>query len=473
MERSWDYGDGKKNAAKVTTGVVIGGSVAAIGAATHGVGIPIIAALAVGGLTVGKMSDLAFAKAWGRQYTGGEATREWLEHTPEFNSFHQSKLLEERADKTVRRAFQHYRTACDKVGQLRNLRAARTCEQALDMVTAMLHLKRHLDKARIYIHPAIFLLQHVLEYYEKAWQIWSGKDKEVVNDSWHWDSHCGSHTCYLNVFVNAGRPIAANSWDDLGVDKEKRLLLQARNEIGRDPVFEGLYAGKPHPATTRLYRLANLKYARRDLTVKISHGVTNDWERKTLSERAGFVFHHAASVALAAGAAGAHVRADEILNGLAVFIDQAFNSTDLGISGAADQVRSNPANGDADIRSQRAGAQMAEDAQDGIYKAAVHLWEISEVMTVIRSHNRGQDSYKGTTCDEAIEYLRQVYKIRHHLEKTQRYLKEAIELVAKLTSKINQSIAAVNKINNGYCKSIDSLMDYGSHPQCAKGSCLL
>lgn len=136
-----------------------------------------------------------------------------------------------------------------------------------------------------------------------------------------------------------------------------------------------------------------------------------------MSERAGFVFHHAASVALAAGAAGAHVRADEILNGLAVFIDQAFNSTDLGISGAADQVRSNPANGDADIRSQRAGAQMAEDAQDGIYKAAVHLWEISEVMTVIRSHNRGQDSYKGTTCDEAIEYLRQVYKIRHHLEK--------------------------------------------------------
>ena len=70
--RSWNYGGGKKTVIKVGVGLGVATGFAALGVATHGVGIPIIVGLAAGGLAVGKLSDTAFAKLWGRQYTGAK-----------------------------------------------------------------------------------------------------------------------------------------------------------------------------------------------------------------------------------------------------------------------------------------------------------------------------------------------------------------------------------------------------------------
>ncbi len=127
--RSWNYGEGKKTVIKVGVGLGVATGFAALGVATHGVGIPIIVGLAAGGLAVGKLSDTAFAKLWGRQYTGGERTRAWIGTYKQVDSAGATQVLDERAHKTIRRAFQHYRTAWEKAQQiqdatetLRNLR---------------------------------------------------------------------------------------------------------------------------------------------------------------------------------------------------------------------------------------------------------------------------------------------------------------------------------------------------------------
>ncbi|HEX4750159.1 MAG TPA: hypothetical protein VH302_11510 [Bryobacteraceae bacterium] len=463
IRRSWNYGEGKKTAAQVTVGAGIGAGVAAIGVATHGAGIPVIAALAVGGFALGKMSDTAFAKLWGRQYTGGESTREWVSGYAKADTAEQSKLLDERAHKTIRRAFQHYVTACEKVQGLRKAHLPKNCDDAFHLVTEMLQVKRHLDKARLYIHPAIFLSIHVLEYYEKVWKTWSKADEAIAKDSWHDDKKCASGRCYFDKpGARSSSPSLLGTFD---VSKATSELEEAKKDIGTDPVLEFARAAKSS-STSALYMDAIAKYTDRGFAVKLKHSVTNPWERKTKGEQVAFVVKHGASMALAAGGGGAHAGADESLNTLVLLIDMGFTSADLGM----DQV-SEKAGESQPLGSQKDGSRTAAESQETLRDSAVHLWEIGNEWERIRDNNDNKDKFQGKTCDEALEYLRQVYKIHHHLAKTGGYLHETIEKVTKLTSKIESNISLLTKMNNSLIGDIDRLMATDHTNRCKKGSC--
>ena len=67
ISRSWEYGEGKKTALKVSAGLAVSGVAIGVGAATMGIGTPIVIGLALGAFAIGQMTDLAFAKLWGRQ----------------------------------------------------------------------------------------------------------------------------------------------------------------------------------------------------------------------------------------------------------------------------------------------------------------------------------------------------------------------------------------------------------------------
>jgi hypothetical protein len=473
IERGWDYGEGKKTAAKVAVGATVGAGVAAIGVVTHGAGIPVIAGLAVGGFVVGNMSDTAFAKLWGRNYTGGAASREWMGNNPKIDSGGQAKLMEERAHKTVRRAFQHYRTACEKMKAVKKLCivAPQSCDQASEAVTALLEVKRHLDKARMYVYPSIFLSGHVLEYYEKTWTKWSGKDDDDVRGAWHPDKNCGCSRCYFTQNPNLVAHVPA-PWDqgNFNLAKMKSEIATAKKQMEIDPTLGAPIPNNIGKGTRDLFLDAQYAYTyHRGMGVKMAHSFTNQWARKTNREKVIVGAKQVVSAALAGGSAGAHVHADELLNALAVFIDGAFTSFGLVFGEGSEDVTlgSAPANGH--IESQAYGSAMGEESQEQLRKSATHLWEAGKVIGRIWSENSNSDDFKGTTCDQAVEYERQVYKIRHHLVETRCYLEETIELVTELASRVDRDLFNLTYISNRYIRAIDAFMK--GHQSCEKGDC--
>lgn len=480
-ERSWKYGEGKKTATKVAVGTTVGVAIAGIGAATHGAGIPVIIGLAIGGFTVGQMSDMAFAKAWGRQYTGGKRTQEWLNHPQVIDTFGKSKLLEERAHKTVRRAFQHFRTACENARNLHLvLRSPQTCDQAFDMMSELLGVKRHLDKARLYIFPAMFLAHHVLDYYDQSWKQWSGKDDKAANASWHPQKFCVISTnpdeCVYTGHARPAqsaqaKPLPGIPWNPgtFNVHDESHLLDDLATRLGTDPVLRLPYPGQFRPGVQRMFDAAEQEYNENRTVTKLKHGVTNPLLRKTTGEQTALGVKKGASVLLAGGSIGAHIHADEAFGALAMLIDAAFSSPDLLIEEGVEGIGNDVQPQRPDIELQREGAKAGAEAQEGLRKAAVHLWETGNVMGRISEVNNGGYDFTGTSCKEAVEYLRQVYKIQHHLLKTQKYLTETIEQITDLAERIDKGLTALTNVSNIAFKSIDRFM--GEHAYCMEGRC--
>lgn len=474
-ERSWEHGGGKKAAIKTAVGVGVGVEVAAIGVATHGLGLPIIFGLAIGGFTVGQMSDTAFAKLWGRQYTGGKRTQEWLDNFKVIDTFGKSKLAEERAHKTVRRAFQHYRTACSNARKLHQVsRAPQTCDQAYDLMIELLGVKRHLDKARLYLFPAMYLLRHVLEYQDKVWKEWNGKDDRAARADWHPAQFCvisvDPEACVYTGHTPTAKVVPAIPWSTAGFNThhEIHLLDDLSMRLGTDPL---LRAPKPHQvryAVHRMFADAERDYSEDRAVVKLKHGITNPILRKTPREQIAFGLKKGASVALAGGSMGVHIHADEALGAIAALVDAAFSSPDILLEEGVERMGPEVPTQSPDIELQGKGARVGAEAQEGLRKAAIHLWETNEVWQTIRNANNG-DVFSGHTCSEAVEYLRQVYKIQHHLLKTQGYLKETIEKVTDLAERVDDGLTALTQVSNIIFNSIDLFM--GAHNFCTEGSC--
>jgi hypothetical protein len=336
------------------------------------------------------------------------------------------------------------------------------------MVTEMLRVKRHLDKARLYVFPAMFLLCHVLDYYDKAWKQWTGKDEEAALGDWHPGKFCVIDHCYYTGSELGGKRALPWIAGKFNVAHEKKLLEDLALKLKFDPTLQSPYHKTPYSGTKKLFDDAERKYDDRSLGVKAKHGITNPWQRKTMGEQVAFVGKHAASFALAGAGVGAHIKADEALNVAAWLIDAAFSSTDVGLEEGVEGIDPGVHAYTKDIESQLDGSKMGEGAQDGLRKAAIHLWETSNVWVRIVDVNGGY-GFAGQTCDEALEYLRQVYKIQHHLLKTQKYLKETIELVTKLAEKIDHSLATLTTISNAVFDVIDPFMR--AHKPCDHGTC--
>ena len=154
-------------------------------------------------------ADTTVGRMWDLGYTGASRTRAWVHD----NGGHKdnSHLLEARAHKTSspRGATSSYgkREAFNKAKQLPQLARMPVlkpgfhpttidCDDAFNGITALLHVKHHLEKVRLYLHPASFLLGRLLDMHEVLHTRWNGQDTTQLQTPWHQQEKCGSKRCY-------------------------------------------------------------------------------------------------------------------------------------------------------------------------------------------------------------------------------------------------------------------------------------
>jgi hypothetical protein len=112
-------------------------------------------------------------------------------------------------------------------------------------------------------------------------------------------------------------------------------------------------------------------------------------------------------------------------------------------------------------------AQSAKEGQETLQKAAIHLWEIIRVQEKL-DELRAKKLDPGDTnvCGFAMEKLYEIYRLKHHLSKTQNYLGESIEMVAKCTKELNLKIERLKEFHNEIVIDINQFMNAGTHAAC-------
>ena len=316
------------------------------------------------------------------------------------------------------------------------------------------------------MYPAIFLSDALLQNYEFRLDYTHQPDL-VAYGEWHPEGACECKTCYLhNTFIGSsqGNPAVA-LWSAGQLKHANKELADAKKLIAADPTITGATPYTPNLDRDRLYRDAETKYSKGSIVTKVRHGISNPWERKTNSEQVSFAVKHLASVGLAAGGAGTHAGADEILGGFALGIDELFAFADVGTGEGAEELDAEQVL--HDIEKHRAGAKAGKESQESLRKAAIHLLEVYNVTNEINKEGLNEIG----DCDDAVEYLRQVYKILHHLSKTGGYLLETIEKVTKLTEKIHADFVHLTKFNGAVRSRVDQLINVGNHSNCTPDVC--
>lgn len=484
VRRSWTYGGGKKTAAKLAVGVGFGAIFVGVSVATAGAATPaLIAGLAIGAYAVGQMTDAGFAKLGGRKYRGGRATNEWVEKYTRPDTAEKAKALEERAHKTARRAFEHYRRSIEKARIAHNLavdasKDEATCDDAAALVMGLMSVTRHLEKSRIYTYPALFLCDMVLEAYSGFMRSWTGAgggesvnakvDASIKKLMEGHQGACESEFCFFDSrgAFRGGQPAVTSLqplWTSDEIDQKAQAISEARNRLDLSAVCAPPLSHRY--ATRALYQDAGNKYEHRSVGVKIKHSVTSAWARKTKSEQKSYVASQITGAALSAGSAGigGGLWANNInINaGWEFLIEGGFQVVGNLTNETIDRNVSTTDASQQTIDRQKHGSAVAAEAQDYLRKAAVHLWEAQKIVDAL------QTSDPADTCDTAIDRLREIYKIRHHLGKTQLYLGQAIDFVVLLTTHLAIKIEASNDIHGDAFREIDKIMSR-DHGRCGK-----
>lgn len=491
IKRSWDYKDGKKKAIKLGVTAGLTTAFVVVGVATHGAGVAVIAGLAAGSYVVGKMSDTAFAKLYGREYTGATRTREFIQNLKgnqvDFDTEEHSKSLSSRAHKTIRRACQHYRTAFKKLVEFEAEFTAKThvttCDEAAERITALLQIKRHLDKSRLYIHPAFFLSGALFNFYSNYWHIWNGthsnkkvEDRlgeqivQLMMDHHKNGGACGSEECYYELGkqpANWQNPAITNEplWNDHDLDHRKHALEEAKEHLELDPTIAVPSVDRNLNADAgALYADTKAKYLHRSVFTKVKHSVTNTWDRKTTGEKWAFGISQAVSAGVAAGGTGGGLQIPEALReGLEVAIKYGEEALSQGAEAGLDAAAEASGGGPAATGS----AKSAKEGQETLQKAAVHLWEVIRVQEKLDAlRAKKLDPADTNVCGFAMEKLYEIYRLKHHLYKTQLYLSEAIEMVEKCSTELNRKIKSLKEWHNEIVIDINQFMRTGNHAAC-------
>lgn len=494
VRRSMTYGGGKKKAAKIAIGVGFGAIFVGISVATAGVATPaLIAGLAVGSWAVGQMTDAGFAKLGGRKYRGGRATNEWVEKYTMPDNAEKAKALEERAHKTVRRTFEHYRRSIDKAKDARSLMmslsgATGTCDEAADVAMSLMSLTRHLEKARIYAYPGLFLAEWVLEAFRVYANKWNGEGTQAVmeqvdarikafmeghqGDPCSEDGFCfveskGQHPDNRAPSAQPLPPL----WTTAQMDQAKDRIDEARDRLDLSAVCAP--PASHHNATRLLYQDAGAKYERRrtgarGAAIKTKHGITSVWARKTHTEKKSYAVSQTVGAGLSAGSAGIggalFANNINLAAGWEFLIEGGFQVVgNLGNEAIDRNVEATDASQQT-IDRQKHGSAIAAEAQDYLRKAAVHIWEAQKIVEALGS---SQDA-DIKTCDDIVARLRELYKVRHHLTKAQAYLGEGIAFVVLLATKLAEKIEISNNIHRVAFTQIDMVMRRGDHSKCGK-----
>ena len=466
IRRSWEYGEGKKTAVKVGGSLAIAGIFGAVGAATHGVGLPIVIGLAAGGLVVGKLSDTAFAKVWGRQYIGGGKTREWIQEFQAPADMGEAKLLEERAHKTIRRAYQHYRTGFAKGEGLPVGATLTSCDECVAALVRALGAKHHLDKARLYLHPALFLAEALMTAHYDRWKDLKDHEEVVCNAEWHPNSRCPEKCVMTLSKTFPPALVKEHLWTQGDIDRQRRKLEDALRTLATDPTIQGSGPLQGHNKELRwLYEDAMAIYSNRRLA-QFKHGVTNMWDRKTKGEQKAFVAKQGASIGLAALGGGIHGHYDEVLDGAAILLDAGLTALDTSSAEGIESLDRGPSK-PTNLAKHKDGSQIASESQEAMRKAAVHLFEINTICGAVEKANGNSFG----DCEGAIDYLSEIFRIQHHLSKTEHYLTETIHTVAELAELLSRSFERLTDYHTGLNQSIRTFLATGNHNGCTGGTC--
>lgn len=481
LKRAWKYKGGKKKLKKLGVTAGITTAVIFLGIATHGAGIGVVIAIAAGEYAVGRMSDVGFAGLYGKKYTGAKKTAGFiLEHRKNpvaFDNGGESRRLASRAHKTIRRACQHYRKAHKKSLATKNRGSVKSCDDGSERLTRVFQAKHHFDKALLYIHPGFYLTEALFKTYDKAVKDWEDKREAELNRhiadvfSAH-DGEACSDKCYA-VPNKQNRGQFAPTSEDLW-DKAKRTKIEAELDKAHKALNShfnlylysrgGLILQQAPEGTEELYEDTVARYSKRGTGTKFKHFFANNWARKTKSEKRAFV----ASQVLALVASGSGVGLDKgselAPEGIKMLIEYGAMLGETLWDQDIDAI----AEAASGKQSSDQGTGEAREGQECLQNASIH---IQEALKAIPLSERGKDDWEDLdTCEEALDKMAAWYKYRHHLWKTQKYLKEAIEIVTKCVEALEVDFAALTRRHDRLCVRIGEFMDKEDHSQCKNKS---
>ncbi|HET7131076.1 MAG TPA: hypothetical protein VFJ95_02455, partial [Gammaproteobacteria bacterium] len=190
IRRGWKYGEGKEIVGKTAAGVAVGAVFVGVSIATAGAATPVVIAIAAGAFAAGQVPGAAASIIKNRKGLHGITnTANWVSNMasadPDSHREHVKKL-DMAAHKTLRRAYEHYRTALRKSSESEKVRARLTatkdvpCADVFELIQKTLSVSHHLYKARLYIEPAIYL-QRVLLVALREWIAdWARHEKALA-----------------------------------------------------------------------------------------------------------------------------------------------------------------------------------------------------------------------------------------------------------------------------------------------------
>ena len=460
IRRGWKYGDGKKELAKVGTGVAVGVAFVGISIATGGAATPVVIALAAGGFAAGQAHGAAWAIIGNRKgLRGVSETANWVSTMAVADpEMHREKIkkLDTAAHKTLRRAYEHYRTALRKSRKseevLVQIKAMPyvPCSVAFELIEQSLSVSHHLYKARLYLEPAIYL-QRVLLVALREWiDDWKKHEaalNNLVNQALgpNGINHkkCGSK-CYAKAHVRSGTAVPMPALlTDVDLDFLDDQLADLFEQLSVGSVAPKPVGSVPQSAIARtnvMMKDATMtwKNRRNSVQVRTRHFISNTFARKTKSERIAFgVQQGVGVVAAVASTAGAQAAdpaikaATEILPKLDLGIELgafvADTARDIGGGMLIDMMVDKAVDGPeidvgTDLAHHDGSTASATKNRDLLRKAAQHIQEADERRKVVHELR----DVVLTTCWETREFARHVYAVRHHIGKAQTYLRQSI-----------------------------------------------
>jgi outer membrane murein-binding lipoprotein Lpp len=483
LSRSMRIGSGKKTAGKIAIGVGLGAIAVTVSAVTAGAGLPVIAAIAAGTFFCGQMTNVGFSKLSGRQYRGVQKTNAWIEKFRNSTEDHREDMAatKERAHKTTRRAFEHYRRGVRKgrvlVEAAEAAKKDRTCDSAANMLTAMFSVSHHWDKARLYAIPGIFLTTLLMDTYKDMLGLYTRSEaalRKGIGDLFdeHGGERCGADACFIGDEIDASGAVGPHLlWSDANFEQFMTNLKEHEDAItvsGFGPNTSSVTNPRVQQRAQQFFFDAGHVYFKRRKSIgnKMSHGIKGVFARKTKGERIATAVGVVTSAGLSAGGAafsGATAGMD-----LSAAVDPAVEALSQvleNLAAEATEKLSEMADptGQTDLEHHAGGTKTAADTQSLFQKAAEHMQEIAKVEKTLADTKK--DHY---SCDTAFERVRLFFKIHHHLVRVQELLTAAWTefepLLELLVEKRNKFAIAQRTIY----KLTAEIVDNGNHGSCSE-----
>lgn len=434
MRRKAKWGD-KKKAVQIGAGVLIGAGAVTASILTAGAAAA-IAGIAVGGYALSQ----AIALGTNRAYLRGKPKQaSWLNKVNS-NDFRnrsdtdQAKYLDGKAHLTARRALVHWRKARKGLGQVQQKnrelgRDGANCSDAVGFVCAKMYFSHHLYKTRLYLLPSLFLADLSYEVYTKL-DAWAGTADQQLRSKLRTflaGPACqGTGPCYHSTgsvrpvsAPAAAAPVIAEFTDMLWAQTELSALKdQLQRDIDAPRPFKQV-GGALGARLDTLYADAACKYDSPAVGTKLKRSVTNWGARRTKREKVIFGVGQGLQVASTSGGGVFDGLGPQLSAGMNVLAAAIQTTAEIGADEVLDVIGDRDREGDAATVDSGSGAKkgslakLGKTEQDLLRTVAVHLSEACQAQEAAVKASSGELE----TCEDWIELLHYVAKVRHHLSR--------------------------------------------------------